>query len=100
MENVKSKDQPNSSQALGWVPTQTSCEAAKQRAVPVLWVHAPEWFFITTLGAARCNYTGLPIFPLKTSPPPRDTHLSWAKNVMFKTAKKGNIGTPVTGLPD
>ena len=34
-------------------------------------------------------------FPLyKTSPPPRDTHLSWAKKVMFKTAKKGNMGTP------
>ena len=33
--------------------------------------------------------------PLKTSPPPRDTHLSWAKKVMFKTAKKGNIGTHV-----
>ena len=39
--------------------------------------------------------TGLPIFPLKTSPPPRDTHLSWAKKVMCKIAKQGNIGTPV-----
>ena len=36
--------------------------------------------------------TGLPIFPLKASPPPRDTHLSWAK-VRFKTAEKGNIET-------
>ena len=34
----------------------------------------------------------LPIFPLKTSPPPRDTHLSWAKKVMFNTAKTGNLG--------
>ena len=41
--------------------------------------------------------TGLPTFPLKTSPPTRDTHLSWAKNVMSKTAKKGNIGTPDPG---
>ena len=24
------------------------------------------------------QFTGLPIFPLKTSSPPRDTHLSWA----------------------
>ena len=39
--------------------------------------------------------TGLPIFPLKTSPPPRETHLPWTKKVMFKTTKKGNIGTPV-----
>ena len=39
--------------------------------------------------------TGLPILPLKTSPPPRDTHLSWAKKVMLKTAKKGNVGIPV-----
>ena len=36
----------------------------------------------------------LPIFPLKTSHPPRDTHLSRAQKVMFKTTKKGNIGTP------
>ena len=31
---------------------------------------------------------------IKTSPPPRDTHLSWAKKVMLKTTKRGNIGTP------
>ena len=38
--------------------------------------------------------TGLPIFSLKASPPPRDTHVSWAKKVRLKTptAKKG---TPV-----
>ena len=41
----------------------------------------------------------LPIFPLKTSPPTRDTHLSRTKKVMFKTIKKGNIGTPVHGHP-
>ena len=47
----------------------------------------------------RASCTGLPIFPLKPSPPPRDTHLSWAKKVMFKTAKMGNIGTPVLAIP-
>ena len=44
-------------------------------------------------------WSGLPIFPLKTSPKPRGTHLSWAKKVMFKTTKKGNIGTPVWTFP-
>ena len=39
------------------------------------------------------RYTGLPIFPRKTSPP-SDTHLSWAKTARFKTSPKGNIGTP------
>ena len=35
---------------------------------------------------------GLPIFPRKNHHhPPRDTHLSWTKTVMFKTAK-GNTG--------
>ena len=33
--------------------------------------------------------TGLSMFPLKTSPPPTNTHLSRAKKVMFKTIKKG-----------
>ena len=40
------------------------------------------------------NRTGLPIFPLKTSPP-RDTHLPWTKKVMFKTTKKGNNSGPL-----
>ena len=41
-------------------------------------------------------FTGLPIIlPLKTSPPPRHTHLSWAKTVMFKTIEQGHVGTPV-----
>ena len=31
----------------------------------------------------------LPIFALTTSPPPKDTQLSWAKKAMFKTTKKG-----------
>ena len=34
--------------------------------------------------------SGLLIFPLKTSPPSRDTHLSW-----FKTTQKGNKETPL-----
>ena len=33
--------------------------------------------------------TGLPIFPLQTSPPSRDTHLSRAKEAMFKTSQEG-----------
>ena len=37
------------------------------------------------------NWTGL---ALKTSPPPRDTHLSWAKKAMCKTAKKGHDSGP------
>ena len=37
-----------------------------------------------------------PKIPLKTSPP-RDTHFSWAKKVMFKTAKNGIMGTPAGG---
>ena len=44
---------------------------------------------VTTL-----SKSGLPIFPLRTSPSPRDTHFSWAGKAMF-TTKKGNIGTPV-----
>ena len=36
----------------------------------------------------RRDFPGLPIFPLKTSPPQRDTH----QKVMCKTAQKGNIG--------
>ena len=51
-------------------------------------------FRIFSTGRQR---TGLPKFPPKTSPPPRDTHLSRAKKVMFKIAKKGNIGTPEEG---
>ena len=45
-------------------------------------------------GGCQNMTTGLPIFPMKTSPPPRDTHLPWTKKVMFKTTKRGNIGTP------
>ena len=37
------------------------------------------------------SLTGLPLFPLKTPPPQRDTHLSWAKKVTFKTTKIGNM---------
>ena len=33
----------------------------------------------------------------KNITPTKDAHLSWAKKVMFKAAKKGNIGTPVKG---
>ena len=33
-----------------------------------------------------------PYISLRTSPPPRDTHLSWARKAMFNTAKKGNLG--------
>ena len=42
------------------------------------------------LGRSEC--AGLPIFPLKISPP-RDTHLSRAKKMTFKTTKKGKTGT-------
>ena len=45
-------------------------------------------------GQSNPGYAGLPICPLKKSPPRRDTHLSWTKKLMFKTTKKGNIGTP------
>ena len=31
------------------------------------------------------------------SPPPKSTHLSWVKRAMFKTTKKGRIGTPDKG---
>ena len=38
-------------------------------------------------------------FPLKTSPPPRDTHLSWAKKVMFKTHQEGGWINPLIPQP-
>ena len=58
-----------------------------------LWATAVGVLFFDPLGA------GLPLFPLTASPPPRDTHLSWAKKVMFKKAKQGYIGTPGHGPP-
>ena len=46
-----------------------------------------------------CIFRAPYISQLKTSPP-RATHLSWTKTVMFKTTKKGNIGTPdICGTP-
>ena len=89
----------------GWVSTLTRGRKRRGsflsgRPSPENQLHMPEQGLGSCISGDTCSMnmclTGLPIFPLKISPPPTNTHLSWAKKVMFKTTTGGNIGTPAS----